>query len=149
MTSFYCLKTYKEESSNFLQFNAYLLCERTPQDAKTWTQNFSEKMKMFPTNDFPVYLITKCFMLVVKGFLDSPLYAIHQTCKSSQSITLNVFQDKIPRILKFWCKLNTRRIIETCPFRFLRDYYGDSIHAMFPQFPNHFLPFLMVFLHVI
>ena len=31
---------------------------------------------------------------------------------------------------------------------FLRDYYGDSLDVMFPQFPNHFLPFPMVFPHV-
>ena len=24
----------------------------------------------------------------------------------------------MPRFLKFWCKLNTRRIFKTCPFRF-------------------------------
>ena len=34
-------------------------------------------LTVFPGNDFPVFLITKCFMLDVKGFLDSPLYAIH------------------------------------------------------------------------
>ena len=33
-------------------------------------------LTLFPGNDFPV-LITKCFMLDVKGFLDSPLHAIH------------------------------------------------------------------------
>ena len=32
---------------------------------------------VFPVNDFPVFLITKCFMMDVKGFLDSPLLAIH------------------------------------------------------------------------
>ena len=30
MTSFYCLKAYKEEGSNFLQFSVYVLCEKTP-----------------------------------------------------------------------------------------------------------------------
>ena len=30
-------------------------------------------------------------MLDVKGFLDSPLHAIHQACKSSKLIILNVF----------------------------------------------------------
>ena len=52
------------------------------------------------------------------------------------------------RFLQFWFKLNTREIAKTCQFRFLRDYYGDSLDVMFPQFPNHFLPFPMVFLHV-
>ena len=45
-------------------------------------------------------------------------------------------------------KLNTRRIVKTYSFRFLSDYYGDSLDIMFPQFPNHFLPFSMVFPHV-
>ena len=31
------------------------------------------------------------------------------------------------------------------PFRFQRGYYGDSLDVLFPQFPNHFLPFPMVF----
>ena len=52
------------------------------------------------------------------------------------------------RFLQFWCKLNTCRIVKTCPFHSLRDYCGNSLDVMFPQFPNHFLPFLMVFLHV-
>ena len=56
---------------------------------------------MFPLNDFSVFLITKCFMLNVKGFLDSPLDAIHQICKSSQVIILNVFQYKMSNILQF------------------------------------------------
>ena len=47
--------------------------------------------------------------------------------------------------LQFWYKLNTRRIVKTCPFRFLRDCYGDSLDVMFPQFPNNLLPFPMVF----
>ena len=34
-------------------------------------------LTVLPGNDLPVFLITKCFMLVVKGFLDSPLHAIH------------------------------------------------------------------------
>ena len=52
------------------------------------------------------------------------------------------------RFLQFWCKLNTRGIVKTCPFCFLHDYYGDSLNVMFPQFPNHFLPFPMLFPHV-
>ena len=52
------------------------------------------------------------------------------------------------RLLQFWCKFNTRRIVKTCAFRFLRDYYSDSLDVMFPQFSNHFLPFPMVFSHV-
>ena len=103
---------------------------------------------MFPVNDFPVFLITKCFMLDVKRFLDSPLHAIHQTSKSSQLIILNVSNYKMSTILQFSCKLNTRRLVKSCPFRFLRDYSGDSLDVMFSQFPNHFLPFPMVFLHV-
>ena len=51
-------------------------------------------------------------------------------------------------VLKYWWKLNTCRIVKTRPFRFLRDYYGDSLDVMFPQFPNHFLLFPMVFSHV-
>ena len=88
-------------------------------------------------------------MLNVKGFLDSPLHAIHQTCKSSQLIFLNVLlKYKMSRFLQFWCKLNTRRIVKTCSFRFLHNYYGDALDFTFPQFPNHFLPFSMVFPHV-
>ena len=34
----------------------------------------------------------------------------------------------------FWCKLNTRRIVKTCPLRFLRDYYGGSLDVMFSSF---------------
>ena len=49
------------------------------------------------------------------------------------------------RFLQFWCKLNTRRIVKTCSFRFLHNYYGDALDFTFPQFPNHFLPFSMVF----
>ena len=52
------------------------------------------------------------------------------------------------RFLQIWCKLNTLEIVKTCPIRFLRDYYGNSLDVMFPQFPNHFLPFPMVFPHV-
>ena len=48
-------------------------------------------------------------------------------------------------LLQFWRKLNTRGILKTCPFCFLRDYYGDSLDVMFPQFLNHFLPFPLVF----
>ena len=51
-------------------------------------------------------------------------------------------------VLPFWWKLNTHRIVKTCPFHFLHDYYGDSLDVMFPQFPKHFLPFPMVFSHV-
>ena len=52
------------------------------------------------------------------------------------------------RILQFSCKLNTRRLVKSCPFRFLRDYSGNSLDVMFSQFPNHFLSFSMVFPHV-
>ena len=52
------------------------------------------------------------------------------------------------KFLEFWCKTNTRGVVKTCLFRFLHDYYGDSLDVMFPQFPNHFLPFPMVFPHV-
>ena len=52
------------------------------------------------------------------------------------------------RFLQFWCKLNTCGIGKTYPFSSLRDYHGDSLDVMFPQFPNHFLPFPMVFPHV-
>ena len=95
--------------------------------------------------DFSIFLITKCFMLDVQGFLDSLLDAIHQTCKSFQLIILNVFQYKMSRILQFWCKLNTHRLVKICPFCFLRNYYGNSLDVMFLQFSNHFLPFPMVF----
>ena len=50
--------------------------------------------------------------------------------------------------LQFWCKLNTPRIVKTCPFCFLRDYYGNSLDVMFPHFSNHFLLFPMVFPYV-
>ena len=55
---------------------------------------------------------------------------------------------KLQRFLKFLSKLITRSIVKTCPFRFLLDYYGDSFDVMFPQFPNHFLPFPMLSPHV-
>ena len=51
-------------------------------------------------------------------------------------------------VLQFWCKLNTYGIAKTCPFRSLCDYCGDFFDVMSPQFPNHFLPFPMVFPHV-
>ena len=103
---------------------------------------------MFPINDFPVLLIIKCFMLDVKGFLDLPLHTIHQTYKSSQLIIFNEFKSRMSIFLQFWCKLNTCRIVKTCPFHFLHHYYGDSFNVMFLQFPNHLLPFPVVFLHV-
>ena len=95
-----------------------------------------------------------CFMLDVKGFLDSTLHAIHQTCKSSQLTILNLFKCKISRFLQFWCKLNTRRFVKTCPFRFLRN-YNSVIPSMlcFPSFLTisyrfswYFLMFPLVFL---
>ena len=52
------------------------------------------------------------------------------------------------RLLQFWSKLNTRRVVKTFPLRFLHSYYVDSLDVMFPQFPNHLLPFPMVFPHV-
>ena len=73
-------------------------------------------------NDFPVFLITKSFMLDVKRFLDSPLHAIDLNCKSSQLIILNVFKYKMSRFLQFWCKLNTQGIVKTSPFRILCNY---------------------------
>ena len=48
------------------------------------------------------------------------------------------------RYLRIWCKLNTFRIVKTCPFHFLAEFYGDFLDVMFPQFSNHFLPFLKV-----
>ena len=48
-------------------------------------------------------------------------------------IILNVFQYKMSRFVQFWCKLSTSSIVKTCPFRFPRDYYGDSLDVMFPQ----------------
>ena len=73
-------------------------------------------------------------MLDVKGFLDSPLHAIHETCKSSQLIIVNVFKDKMSSYLQFWYKLNTRGIVKSCVLCFLRDYYGDSPDVVFPSF---------------
>ena len=73
-------------------------------------------------------------MLDVKGFLDSPLHAIHETCKSSQLIIVNVFKDKMSSCLRFWYKLNTRGIVKSCVLCFLRDYYGDSPDVVFPSF---------------
>ena len=105
-------------------------------------------VKVFPVNDFPVFLITKCFMLDGRGFLDLPVHAIDKTCKGFQLIILNAFKYKLSRFLQFWCKLYTRGIVKTCLFRFLHDYYGNSFNDMFPQFPKHFLPFPMVFPHV-
>ena len=57
------------------------------------------------------------------------------------SLDLNKFSINILKciyVLQFWWKLNTRGIVKTCPFRFLRDYYGDTLDVMFLQFPNHF-----------
>ena len=51
-------------------------------------------------------------------------------------------------VLQFWWKLNTRRIVQTWAFCFPRDYYGDTLDVIFPQFPNHFLPFPKVLPHV-
>ena len=51
------------------------------------------------------------------------------------------------KFLQFWCKLNTRRIVTACPFRFLCDYYSDCLE-LFPQFPENFQPFPMVFPYV-
>ena len=34
-------------------------------------------LTVIPVNDFPVFLITKCFILDLEGFLDSPLHVIH------------------------------------------------------------------------
>ena len=73
-------------------------------------------------------------MLDVKGFLDSPLHAIHETCKSSQLIIVNVFKDKMSSYLRFWYKLNTCGIVKSCVLCFLRDYYGDSPDVVFPSF---------------
>ena len=52
------------------------------------------------------------------------------------------------RFLQFLCKLNTNKIVKTCLFPFVRDCYVNSLDVMFPQFPNHFLLFPMVFPHV-
>ena len=87
-------------------------------------------------------------MLDVKGFLDSLLQAIHQTCKIFQLIIFNGFKYRMWRFLQFWCKLNTRGIVKTCPFRFPCDQYCDSLDVLFPQFSNYFLPFPMAFPHV-
>ena len=64
--------------------------------------------------------------------------------KFSQSIILNAFKYKMSRFLHFGGKLNTRGTVKTV----LRDYYCDTLNVMFPQFPNHLIPFLMVFRHV-
>ena len=58
------------------------------------------------------------------------------------------FKYKMQRFLQFWGGLNTCRIVKICPFHFLHDYYHHSLDVMFPQFPNHFPLFPMVFLHV-
>ena len=52
------------------------------------------------------------------------------------------------RFLQFWCKLKTGGTVTACPFRFLRDYYSDSLNVLFYQFPNYLLPFPVVFPHV-
>ena len=63
-------------------------------------------LMVFPGNDFPVFLITKCFILDVKEFLDSPLHLIHYTCKNSQLIILIVFKSKIQKFFLFFKKKN-------------------------------------------
>ena len=57
---------------------------------------------------------------------------------------LNIFKYITSIFLQFSCKLYKRRIVKTCLFRF-RDYYGDSLNVMFPQFLNDFQLFPMVF----
>ena len=67
------------------------------------------------------------------------LHAIYETCKSFHLIILNVFKYKMSRFLQFWSKLNTRGIVKTCLFRFLRDYFCVIITVIpsmlcFPSF---------------
>ena len=85
-------------------------------------------------NDFSVFLITKCFMLDVEGFLESPLHAFHQSCKSSQLMYLNVFKYKMLRFLQFQCKLNTRGIAKACSFRFFMIITVIPSMLCFPSF---------------
>ena len=54
----------------------------------------------------------------------------------------------MPTFFTILVHIYTGRIVKSRPFRFLRDYYGYYLDVMFPQFPNHFLPFPMVVLHV-
>ena len=102
---------------------------------------------VFLVNDFSIFLITKCFILDVKGFLDSPLYAIHQTQISSQLIILNVFKDKMSRFLQFYCKLNTCRTVKSWPFRFCVIIMVIPCMLCYPSFLN-IVYRSMVFLHI-
>ena len=99
---------------------------------------------MFPVNDFPIFLIKNCFTLNGKRIPGFTSASSLLDFPSSQLIILSVFKYKMSSLLQCWCKLNTREAVKTSPFCFLRDYYGDSLNVIFPQFPNHFLPFLMV-----
>ena len=54
----------------------------------------------------------------------------------------------MPTFFTILVHIYTGRIVKSRPFRFLRDYYGYYLDVMFPQFPNHFLPFPMVVLYV-
>ena len=55
--------------------------------------------------------------------------------------------------LQFWCKLNIRRNVKTCPCHFLLDYYSDSLMlwsssflTIFYYFPWYMRMFPIVFL---
>ena len=101
-------------------------------------------LTVFPVNDFPIFLIKNCFTLNGKRIPGFTSASSLLDFPSSQLIILSVFKYKMSSLLQCWCKLNTREAVKTSPFCFLRDYYGDSLNVIFPQFPNHFLPFLMV-----
>ena len=95
----------------------------------------------------PLTLITKYFILDVIEFLGSPLSAIHQTCKSSLLIILNVFDFAIKKTCNFYI-FCAREILKIYQFRLPRDYLGDSLNIMILWFSNSFLPFPMLFPHV-
>ena len=45
-------------------------------------------------------------------------------------------------------QIKSSKNVKICPFRLLRDYYGDSLDVIFSQFPNHCLPLPQMFLRV-
>ena len=45
-------------------------------------------------------------------------------------MNLNVFKYKMSRFLLDFNFADAREIVNTCPFHFFRDYYGDSLNVI-------------------
>ena len=61
-------------------------------------------LTVFPVNEFPVFLITKCFMLDVKGFLD---HLCMQYIRIVKVVNIKCLDFTI------WWKSNTRAVVKT------------------------------------